>query len=57
MRSYTLGRGEGRVLLQDVMDDSFCAARIGPSHTMQPLIYKGIYHLHRYNSVCQHLFH
>ena len=49
MRSYALGKGERRILLQDVMDNSFCAARNPPAHTMQPLIYKGIYHLHNYD--------
>ena len=42
------------MLLQDVVDNAFCAVRNPPSHTMQPLIYKGIYHLHRVRRLCQH---
>ena len=47
----TLDNGEGGVLVQDLMDNACSAARIGSSHTMQSLIYKGIHHLHRYNKV------
>ena len=53
MRRCTLGKGEGRVLLHDVMDNAFCATRVGPFHAMQPLVYKGIYNLHADNRPCQ----
>ncbi len=51
MGSYALGEGEGRVLLQDIMDNALYASRVGLPHAMQPLIYKGIYHLRADNRV------
>ena len=53
MGSHTLREGEGRVLLQDIMDNALYASRIGSPHAMQSLIYKGIYHLRAENRVCQ----
>ena len=57
MGSHTLRKGEGRELLQDIMDNALCASRIGSPHTMQALIYKRIYHLHvrqQSPSLCKH---
>lgn len=50
MRICTLGKGERRVLLQDLMDNACRFTRIGPSYTMQTLIYESIYHLHKDNT-------
>ena len=34
MGSYALGEGEGRVLLQDIMDNALYASRVGLPHAI-----------------------